>query len=482
MKNIKRLLAMLLAVVMLLAMVACNDTTTPTEPTNNNTPTDPKPSENVTDPTDPEVVKPDLGGLQVLIANWWDNPETVPGEPTTAWAQLVYDYRQELMEEMNFSYANVGLSGTGDYMDVLVAAMLENNMNFNGFQVSVEQTPLTALVSQGLLWDLNELEGWNLDDANVWSQTIIDYFTIGGKTYAARPGMDEPRDGIVFNKKMLADAGLDPDLPYKLLQEGKWNWENFEMILEKTTKDSNNDGVVDVYGIVGGDNIIDMGIYTNGAMFVSKDEEGFLVDGTLDPAFQQGCEWALSLYTRGWAGKPSEGWDGAFCDFRDGKAAMVICQTWVFSKYYEGMTDDYGYIVLPAGPNGTNCCVMGPTPIAIPTNIDKDTASKIGQAIYHYNNTSVIEGAEDFGKTYLDSYYKLFRDTEAVELTIDKMMTDPTCQVYDCRYLVPNFNYYNLVGPIHRQEKSVQQAIEDVRAYNQSMIDAANTLFGKPVS
>jgi ABC-type glycerol-3-phosphate transport system substrate-binding protein len=481
MKKFAKFLSILLVLCMIMGLAACTQDPNPDPtpaPSGTGDPTD----GGDTDPTDEVVAKPDLGGFQLIVANWWDPAEYVETEPTTALAQLVYDYRHELMGEMNFTYASIGLSHLGTYHDVVVNSLMTHDGMFNMFQPQPES--ITALASQGLLVDLSTIPELHLENTNLWSQNIIDYYTIGGKVYAARAAMDEPRDGIIFNKRMLEDAGLDPNLPYQLLQEGKWDWEHFEELCEKLTKDTNNDGVTDIYAFAAQDgDLLDMGIYTNGAMYVDRDDEGYFVDGTQNPAFQEGMEWAVGLIQKGYVesyNNPSASWDEDYVNFSKGKTAMILTQTWVIQSYFKDMADDYGFIVLPAGPNGVACSVMYPTPIAIPSYLDKETVTKAATAYYAYANTAVIEGIEDFGdKTYLDNFYSMFRDDESVEITVDTMMTDQAAQVYDGYYLVPNYNYWSYIVEVAKLNMTAAEAIETLRPENQAAIDAANALFGK---
>lgn len=481
MKKFAKFLSILLVLCIALGLTACTPASeqASTPGASSSGSSDPTGSKN---PTEDVAALPNLGGFELIVANWWDPAEYEESSPATALDQLLYDYRHELMDEMNFTYASIGLSHLGTYHDVVVNSLMTHDGMFNMFQPAPES--VTALASQGLLVDLSTIPELHLENTDLWSQNIIDYYTIGGKVYAARAAMDEPRDGIVFNKRMLEDAGLDPNLPYQLLKEGKWDWEHFEELCAKLTKDNNNDGITDIYAFASQDgDLLDMGIYTNGAMYVERDDEGYFVDGTQNPAFQEGMEWAVSLIRKGYVesyNNPSASWDEDYVNFKNGKTGMILTQTWVIQSYFKEMSDDYGFIVLPAGPNGVACSVMYPTPIAIPSYLDSETVTKAATAYYAYMNTASVDGIEDFGdKTYLDGFYSMFRDTESVEITVDTMMTDQTAQVYDGLYLVPNYNYWSYIVEVAKLNMTAAEAIETLRPENQAAIDAANALFGK---
>lgn len=50
-----------------------------------------------------------------------------------------------------------------------------------------------------------------------------------------RPEKAEPRKGVFFNKRLLNDAGVDPEEIYDLQAKGEWTWEAFEALCEKLT-------------------------------------------------------------------------------------------------------------------------------------------------------------------------------------------------------------------------------------------------------
>lgn len=473
----KRLTMLLLALCLLLALVACGTDTAP-DSSQNTEQTD-------ANPNDPqEAVLPDLDGFEFIMADWWSAAEYEEGEPETAWEQMVSEYRHELEDAMNFSFSQIGLQNMGDYNTVLINGMIANDPKCTAFQGNPDSGAVTSMAAQGLLYDLYSIDTIDLSDTTLWNQQIVDYYTINGKCYAARPSTtDEPRLGILFNKRLLEEAGIDPELPYELQAKGEWNWENFEELCAKLTRDTDNDGNTDIYAFGGNDGeVMMMGIYSNGAMFVSRDEEtGKFVDGTLDPNFEAGLTWAVSLIENGYIREFGAGdaWDKAYTDFANGQMAMLVSQTWVISTYLSGMTDDFGYVMLPSGPSGHNCTNMFPTPICIPSCLSEEDAKKTGAVISAwYEPARNVEGAEMMNVTFRDTYYTQFRDARAVDETITSMLTEPECAVYDSYYLIPNYNYGDYLWDVAARRATPAEKIEALRPVNQATIDAANALFG----
>ena len=218
----------------------------------------------------------DLGGYEFIMGDWWSTYEPEKSEPDTAWEQLVADYHDMLETDMNFTFKQIGLQNLGTYNEVLINSFLENKPVCSAFQMNISD--FTAMAAQGLLYDLSKLDAFDFENDPKWSQKIIDFYTIDGKIFAARPSEDQPRLGIYFNKRLLEEANIDPDLPYDLQAEGKWDWAHFEELCTDLTRDLNNDGVTDIFDFGGNDcEVMTVGIYGNGAMFVERDETAFLL-------------------------------------------------------------------------------------------------------------------------------------------------------------------------------------------------------------
>ena len=233
----KRLIMLLLAAVMLVSLVACAGQDTP-QPNGSESA---QPSSDVAEPSQDALAN--LGGFQFILGDWWSAAEYEEAEPQTAWDQMVADYHHELEAKMNFTYSQIGLQNMGNYNEVLVNGFLANNPDCTVFYGNPDNGALVSMAAQGLLYDLSTLKNLNLTDASLWNQQIIDYYTINGKIYGARPSAtDEPRLGILFNKRLFEEAGIDPEQPYELQKSGQWDWAHFEELCQKLTRDTNNDG------------------------------------------------------------------------------------------------------------------------------------------------------------------------------------------------------------------------------------------------
>ena len=58
----------------------------------------------------------DLGGIDVIIGDWWSGD---PAEPVTAAEEATAEYREWIQETYNFTIKQVAVSGWGDNPDFL---------------------------------------------------------------------------------------------------------------------------------------------------------------------------------------------------------------------------------------------------------------------------------------------------------------------------------------------------------------------------
>ena len=59
----------------------------------------------------------------------------------------------------------------------------------------------------------------------------------------------EATAGIYFNKRLLQEAGIDPESIYELQRNKEWTWDKFEELCQQVQKDTDNDGVIDQYAM-----------------------------------------------------------------------------------------------------------------------------------------------------------------------------------------------------------------------------------------
>ncbi len=256
MKKHSRLLALLLALVMVTAMfTACTnngddpDSTTPA-PQSDTT----APGPDVT--TDPNQTTQgttvDLTGYEFTITGTNDVfPETDEnGVYINATEQQLADELADLEERLGITITYQDFSG--DKLEVLTTAMLANTKVADIIWAHVEVLwPLAKMggilpYDEGTLADL----GVNWQDETRWFVPTTEWTSMFGNVWGLNVASEyvAVKTGyfVQTNKEICAAAGY-PDL-YQMVRDKEWTWEVYRDIAKKSTKDLDGDGIYDQWG------------------------------------------------------------------------------------------------------------------------------------------------------------------------------------------------------------------------------------------
>ena len=162
---------------------------------------------------------------------------------------------------------------------------------------------------------------------------------------------------MAFNLQMIQEANLED--PRELAARGEWTWDKFEEYCRVLTRDTDGDGVTDVYGYGGwyGDFMIYF-FMSNGTYIASSTTENLS-----SPEVGQTLDFLQGLFQKGYAyPTPTEnGWDVCRWLYRDKKVAFTTTACWILSNYddynYDGKNDnpldfDMVFVDYPIGPSG----------------------------------------------------------------------------------------------------------------------------------
>lgn len=505
-KMLSRLMAASLAAIMTVGMVGCgnetaddnqggNDVQTPTNEGNNDVQTPPADdgSDDAVEPAgeeglatveiDPQTGEPwDLGGMEIIIADWWSPDE--PAAPTTDFGEAELEYHEWLQETYNFTMKRVNWAGWGDgegsigerFVQVATSAP-EGNIIYT----LCNMASTASAVQQGLMYDITKLDGDVIDlSEKKWTQNgELDSWSLNGKYYGFYTGPSEPRGGLYFNKTVLKDAGIDPDTIYDMQANGTWTWDAWVDIMSQVQRDIDNDGVTDVYGCVqnnGG--MIIACVRSNGANLVEKAADGSYVLTAGSDAVSEGLHFAIDTVTNqyflNYGNEDGSNWEEYKERFMNGEAAFMYDDA--YCAYDNGWlsTDsrnvDFGFVMFPKGPKGSDYVMnKSNNPIFLPANYDDDTARKIMFAFDVW--TDDVPGWEGY-YGLLDQLYGGMRDTRAVDETI--AMAADGRGMDDLHALIPGFdpntNFLWALGV----GADVDAVIEQNLAAWQSAVDEAN--------
>lgn len=418
----------------------------------------------------------DLGGMEIIIRDWWSGDGT-PEEPKNDYEEARQEYRDWIQETYNFTIKQMAISDWGstpqDFVDYATTGGDENYV-----WVIREDPATSSALASGLMYDLATLDCLDFSEPKFTRNKLHEQYSKGDSIYCMYAGYSEGRTGVYFNKRLLQDAGIDPEEPYNLQASGQWTWDKLAEMFEKVQRDTDNDGVIDVAGFTVNNGVFtSAAIWSNGGAYVGKDENGNFTYRLEDPETLEALEWAAEMFTKYRQVDPEGAqWDYYKQGFINGEAAFLFEDAYAgygepnpgFLNGEEGMKDDFGFVMFPKGPkmdDYVNC--WSNNPVAIPACYDADKAWKIAFAWNLY--TDDVPGYEDW--LDLSNVYSGMRDTRAVEETY-KSMTEKGIIAY--QGLVPNLN----LGPDFTwgfgPGSVVSESVEAIRDTWKAYIDEAN--------
>jgi len=481
MKKINKVMALLLSAVMAIGLTACGgdnsdtsaDTTkteaTDTAKTENSDTTTAEETEidSYTALTDEDGNVYDLGGMEIIMADWYSSGEKE--EPTNAYEEARAEYEDWIQETYNFTIRSEAVSTFGDMPEDFVKFATTGGEK-NYIFALYHGPALVSAVNSGLMYDLSTLDCLDFSEEK-WDATTTDLMTVGDSLYAMRGVASGPGCGIFFNKRLLTEAGIDPETLYDLQENGEWTWEKFEELCQQVQADTDNDGIIDRYAMTNfHSNLYLSSIWSNGGDIIGKDADGYYYNALESDATMEALNWALDMISNYEMIYPEDAaWDYTFTAFRNGMAAFSCAAPYESGNMTE-MEDDFGYVCFPMGPRLTDYVnYQTDTVYAIPACYDKERAWKIA---FVYNLwTDPVPGYEDYAAWKTD-YYSTFRDTESVDLTITRMMETGVASYHD---MIPNLSLgEDLIWGISKDSTPAQQA-EAIRNTWAAYLDAANS-------
>ncbi|MDR0555127.1 MAG: hypothetical protein LBG76_10080 [Treponema sp.] len=405
--------------------------------------------------------KVDLGGISVTIGR--DSIrrafDTETYVPISIYGDQLLTYRRQIQKDYNFKMKDE-MVVPDHYSELWNASMVAGK-------------PLSEIIyiygSMVFPWQNNKwlaplpasIDFTKSVNGVSWSPVMARAMTWGGKTYGfvINPGFANRNKGIMFNKRLLREAGIDPNYPYELQKAGTWTWEKFTELCKKLTQDKNNDGKIDVYGL---DQFqLAPFVCSNGGQFVDFDTAtGKFVNATTRPEWAEAFNYVQSM-------KPYAGGN-----FLEATAAMSqVDENWLTGgdgPLYINFADDWGYVVYPKGPRAEDYYVYARDDIyAIPNMFSAEQVEKFMTALQLWYATPPEAGPDGWKQ----DQYRLFRDDRAVNETLAIMRNPRNC-VFPVIYLT-ELNEWDMKGD------TAQQAVESVQAAWASKLAEYNVLIGK---
>ena len=402
-KMTSKVMSVALTAAMAMSLAACSNNAAPAE-TPAETPETPattetpaadvveEPAEDVepyTVITDADGNPVDLGGMEIIIRDWWTDPENYYlTNPQNEYDEARKEYVEWCEEKYNFTIKQMAISDWGstpaDFVDYVTTGGDDNNYIW----IVRDSAEMAKAVATGLCYDLSKLDCLDFSEEIFTANKVHEQYTYKGGIYAMYTGISEPRDGIFINEQILADANVDVNEIYDAQADGTWTWDKFKEVMDRIQKDTDNDGTNDIWGVTG--NTGGWGrtfALSNGGEFVGNGANGYTYR-LEDPQTIEGLEFAVELMNDYYMPRPEGAqWDYYKEEFLAGTVAFAI------DGFYAGCpggqwadaTFPVGFVMLPKGPSGKilNCWSNNPT--VIPSCYDDEKAWDLAFAYYIIN-------------------------------------------------------------------------------------------------
>lgn len=433
MKNIKKLMAASLAAAMAVSMAGCAGAGAPepdagSAPAVNGSAADSAPAESAAQDsqeeepgqytviTDESGNPVDLGGMDIVIRDWWTADEET--EPANAYEEAREEYLDWAQETYNFTIKRAAISSWAsvpeDFVNYATTGGDEN------YLFTLRQgSELVSAMNSGLMYDLSTLDCLDFSE-DKWRSGVHELMGKGEQIYGMYGEYPEPKGGMYFNKRILEEAGIDPDTIYDLQENMEWTWDKFEELCQQVQADTDNDGVTDRYAMANFTSCFyPEAVYSNGGEFIGKDESGVYYNALESDATIEALNWALDMLSKYEMIYPEDAaWDYWITAYINGEACFMADETYRAGQMAD-MEDDFGFVCFPMGPKASDyTSVYYDNPIVIPACYDADKAWKLAFAYNIY--TEPVPGYEDYA-AWKANYMKSFRDTESVDLTIARL-------------------------------------------------------------
>lgn len=407
----------------------------------------------------------DLGGMEIIIRDWWTPDEET--EPSNAYEEARQDYLDWIQETYNFTIRQVAIS-TWDSTPEDFVNYATTGGDENYIFILRQGGELVSAMNSGLMYDLSTLDCLDFSE-DKWKSDIHELMSKDGAIYGMRGVEPEPRAGIFFNKRLLQEAGIDPDSLYEMQENMEWTWDKFEELCKQVQADTDNDGVIDRYAMTNfSSTLYPAAVHSNNGYFIGRDENGYFSNLESEETMEA-LNWALDMIDKYEMKYPEDAeWDYTYTAFKNGEAVFDCAEAYSAGDWAD-MEDDFGFVCFPMGPKAddyANC--YNDNVYVIPACFDADKAWKLAFAYNLY--TEPIPGYEDY-EAWKSSYYNNFRDTESVDLTLARMMENG---MIDYNLMIPNLDLgEDLMWGISKESTPAQQA-EKIRNTWAAYLDEAN--------
>ncbi|MCR5503060.1 MAG: extracellular solute-binding protein [Lachnospiraceae bacterium] len=318
----------------------------------------------------------DLGGMEIIIRDWWSSED--PAEPANDYEEAQLEWREWAQETYNFKIKQVAISDWGSTPQDFVDYCTTGGDDVNYVWTLRDDPAITSAMASGLMYDLSTLDCLDFSSDKFQMNKLHEQYGKGNAIYAMYAGISEPRTGVYFNKRVLQEAGIDPESIYDMQKDGTWTWDKFDELMGTVQRDTDNDGTDDVFGLtVNEGNMTTAAVFSNGGSYIGKDANGYFYN-LESPETTEALEWTVDMFTKYDQHDPEGAeWDYYKEEFLNGSVGFMVEDEYAGTpgNFLQDMQDEVGFVMFPKGPQGKDYInVWSNNPAAIPACYDADRA------------------------------------------------------------------------------------------------------------
>ncbi|MBQ8508914.1 MAG: extracellular solute-binding protein [Clostridia bacterium] len=272
----------------------------------------------------------------------------------------VYDRNRKVEDALNFKfveeevvYAGWG-TGQNAILDLVTQAVMAGDYSYDAAYLPVSFKP--GIVTDGYLYDLNELPGLNLDE-DYWDKALNESLELNGHLYTASSPLNlmsfDMADVLLFNQDLFDDNKLE--YPYQLVRDGKWTLDKmYEYVTAVTSLNGDESFAINangnaVYGIASHNDIPFAMTYSAGFTISDKTDKGITLN-IEDERLYNIVEKLGKMWDKE-AGHAIIGTDANQPNyylglFSSGRAGFITCEL-KMSLELRDMEDTFGLIPMP---------------------------------------------------------------------------------------------------------------------------------------
>ncbi len=360
MKNVtKKLLSLGLCATMIAGMTACGDSTSDSSAESTQASAVESSDNSVAESSESSNTLYNEGETRTIrIGTWYDHyydstNTDIYDDPSVSdeeLAQKHFDIVMEVEEKYNvrIEFVNLTWDGIQESINTSILAgqpdcdIYEGDLGFlipaalNGFATNLE--------------DVLPADNGLFTDQTVFSQVDIGrddgvylFQSNSGEMLLANTYM------LAYNKQMLDEVGLED--PNALYERGEWTWEKWREYLLALTRDTDGDGVIDVYGYGSRwDFLVYNLTMSNGTTIASSDTENLS-----SPEVGECLDFIYNMYNVDHVANPWNADDFNYNQnaYLDGRVAFWIDAAWISSANNDaGLEFDVVWCPWPIGPSG----------------------------------------------------------------------------------------------------------------------------------